>query len=337
MTASATVRVMTAEEIAASAGAEPPFLRFPARTTVFAEREMRLRQLARRHPMQDFLEFVAALVHEQQAQLTRADGWPIPDVGSFVEARAKGLAPLAPANWSRPPAWRDVLRSLAESIGDRAPAAAAPALTSLRSASDETLERLADAVLAGRVGQDDLAASPLVAAALQVVWTHALLIVHERDQASGTTSFGRIADRTVCPCCASLPTVSVTRSEAGVAGQRYLHCALCGLQWHLDRACCPHCLSGNRIAYESLAALDADEELESRAAKSAIQAETCDDCGHYLKILHGDRDPLVEPIADDLASFPLDLLLVDNGRERHGVNLMLQFAAADPPSGVPPP
>jgi hypothetical protein len=26
-------------------------------------------------------------------------------------------------------------------------------------------------------------------------------------------------------------------------------------------------------------------------ASAAVQAETCDDCGHYLKILHTDRDP----------------------------------------------
>jgi FdhE protein len=88
------------------------------------------------------------------------------------------------------------------------------------------------------------------------------------------------------------------------------------------------------VAYQSLASAAADgndEDAQARAAKAAVQAETCDDCGHYLKILHGDRDPMVEPVADDLASVTLDLLVSEAGLQRHGVNLMLLFGAPDAP------
>ena len=59
MGATATVRVMSPEEIAARAGGQTPFLLWPERATLFAEREMRLRQLARGHAMVDFLGFLA--------------------------------------------------------------------------------------------------------------------------------------------------------------------------------------------------------------------------------------------------------------------------------------
>ena len=69
---------------------------------------------------------------------------------------------------------------------------------------------------------------------------------------------------------------------------------------------------------------------------AALQAETCDDCGHYLKIMHTDRDPFVEPVADDLASLTLDLLVSETGYQRHGVNLMLLFGEPDAPPDPPP-
>ncbi|MFO1287879.1 MAG: formate dehydrogenase accessory protein FdhE [Rubrivivax sp.] len=62
-----------------------------------------------------------------------------------------------------------------------------------------------------------------------------------------------------------------------------------------------------------------------------MQAETCDTCGHYLKIIHGDREPFAEPVADDLASITLDLLVAETGKLRHGVNLMLLFGEAEEP------
>ena len=80
---------------------------------------------------------------------------------------------------------------------------------------------------------------------------------------------------------------------------------------------------------------DAAEESSARAARAAIQAETCDACGHYLKIVHGDRDPHAEPVADDLASVTLDLLVAETGKLRHGVNLMLLFG--DPDEAPPTP
>ena len=94
---------------------------------------------------------------------------------------------------------------------------------------------------------------------------------------------------------------------------------------------CSHCLATSGIAYLSLDSAAAEDDGASRAAQAAIQAETCDSCGHYLKIMHSERDPLIEPVADDLASLTLDLLVSDSGKTRHGLNLMLLFGDPPPP------
>jgi len=51
------------------------------------------------------------------------------------------------------------------------------------------------------------------------------------------------------------------------------------------------------------------------------------------------KDPDVEPLADDLASITLDLLMAESGRQRHGLNLLLLFAETedDAPGAQAPP
>ena len=71
-----------------------------------------------------------------------------------------------------------------------------------------------------------------------------------------------------------------------------------------------------------------------RTAAPGGHVEACDDCGHYLKIVHSDRDPFVEPVADDLASVTLDLLVSDAGWRRHGLNLLMWFGEPPPDPGA---
>jgi FdhE protein len=334
MAATATVRVMSPEEITARAGGQTPYLHWPERSTLFAERAMRLRQLASGHPMGDFLSFLSELAQAQQRALAAFPAVPLPDAAAIDRAARAGQPPLAAVDWPRDPAWRATLKALVADLAPRAPAGAAGTLARLADADDVFLERQADALLTGVMAGLDLACSPFVAAALQVYWTHLLLEVR-RVHAAGGEPLGRLDDSGSCPGCGSRPTASITRSSGESLGQRYLHCSLCSLQWHLLRAKCSHCGSTAQVAYQSLDPADGDDEeaAAGRAARAVVQAETCDDCGHYLKIVHSDRDPFVDPVADDLASLTLDLLVSDTGKSRHGVNLMLLFGE---PGGPPP-
>lgn len=333
----ATVRVMSPEEIAARAGGETVFLRLPERNTVFAERAMRLRQLATNHPMGDFLGFMADLAQAQQRRLNHMPTVPLPDAEALDRAAKAGVPPLPATDWPRDVAWHGVLRALIDDIRPRAPAGVLPTLEILSAADEVFLERQADALLHGVMSGVKLACAPFVAAALQCTFTDAVLRVeaHSLTQSSHRgRPFGRIDDETVCPCCGSRPVASVTRSSGESLGQRYLHCSLCSTEWHMVRIKCSHCLSDKSLAYQSLDTADADDQGSSRAAQAALQAETCDECGHYLKIVHSDRDPMAEPAADDLASLTLDLLVSEAGYHRHGLNLMLLFGE---PEAKPPP
>lgn len=335
MSVTATVRVMSPEEIATQGGGSTPYLQWPVRGTLFAERAMRLRQRASGHALADYLTFASALALAQQARLNAMPALALPDAAQVDRAARAGLPLLPASEWPRDPAWHDVLRALVADLLPKSPAGTQPTLRTLAAADDDWLERQADCLLTGVTAGLDLAAAPIVAAALQVCWTHLLLETQATHGAKGQP-FGRIDDGLVCPCCGSEPVASMALGGVQFNGQRYLQCSLCSLQWHLPRGQCAHCGSRKSVYYQSLAAADAGEDETARAAKSAVQAEICDDCGHYLKLIHAERDPLVEAVADDLATLTLDLLVSETGKRRHGMNMLLLFAEPVPPAEPPP-
>lgn len=332
----------TPEEIAMRAGEQVPYVRLPDRQSVFADRETRLRQRSASHPMREFLLFVAEVAREQDAALQAYPGVVLPDAAALASAASAGMPPLPATNWRRDPVWRDELRRLLDHLLPRlrraglAPAAIT-ACEDLRVLDDARLEQQADRLLNGVMVGLDLAVAPLIAAGLQMYWTQMVLSTQAAHATDRLAPFGRTDDVTLCPCCGSRPTASVSRIDAAANGYRYLHCALCSTQWHMVRIKCTHCLATKGISYQSLQRLSVSsgEAGTAGGAKDAVQAEACDTCGHYLKIVHMERDMHVEPVADDLASLPLDLLVAEAGLQRHGVNLMLLFG--DPDEAAPEP
>lgn len=327
-----TIRISTPEEIAARAGEAIPFLRPPDRATVFSARATRLRQLAAGHAMRDYLIFVADVADAQQRMLDGDLSQPCPDAGSLTRAASTGTPPLSASEWPRAPAWRGVYRSLVASLQRRpGGGATAAVLGRLATAPDEWLDGQADRLLRGAPQGLDLGAVPLVAAALQVVWTDLLLRTLASGEGTIPAPIGRIEDPGVCPACASLPTASVIRVDGLHTGHRYLHCALCNLQWNMPRIACAHCGGTESIHYESLQPDAGHAQPATGAAEGTVRAECCGACGYYLKIVRMDQDAFADPVADDLASVPLDLLVSEAGRHRHGVNFMLLYGEADAP------
>ena len=245
---------------------------------------------------------------------------------SLLEAFREPL--LAAEHWPRAAQWRTELRALLQQVLDKLPAdsPARVGVQAVNALPDAALEQQADRLLAGITLGLDLAAAPLVAAGLQLYFTHLVAATG----AARPQAFQVPPDATRCPCCASLATASITRVGGQQDGQRYLHCALCSAQWHMNRIQCTHCLATQGIHYQSLQALAHDKPSAQRAA---VEAETCDGCHHYLKTLHVARDLHVEPLADDLATLTLDLLVSEAGFERHGVNLLLLFGDGDAQAG----
>ena len=329
ITSSATP-LLSPEEIAVRAGQQVPHLHLPARLEVFAERATRLRQLAASHPMRDFLIFIADVVGAQHEVLKTYPAVVLPTPDALDAASRAGMPPVPAAHWPRDPVWRAQFRRLLDLLLPRLDGSPAQAsVRALRDIDDEALERQADHLLQNVMFGLDMAAAPLIAAGLQTYWTH---LVASTQAARGTdrlAPFGRTEDATLCPCCGSRPTASVSRIDPSAGGYRYLHCSLCSAQWHMVRIKCSHCESTKGIHYQSLMPVAAT--AESVNVKHSIEAETCDVCHHYLKIVRMDRDNQVEPVADDLATLTLDLLVSDDGFERQGVNLMLLFGDPDLP------
>jgi FdhE protein len=78
------------------------------------------------------------------------------------------------------------------------------------------------------------------------------------------------------------------------------------------RVTCSHCQNTKGISYQSI-----------ENGPRGIRAECCDSCHTYRKIVYQEEDGSVEPVADDLASVALDLLLGDAGYHRTSPNPLL--------------
>lgn len=317
-------QINTPEDIKLRSGLDIPQLLLPDPTRVFAERALRLREQAAGHAMRDYLLLMAVVCEAQHERLQHHPSLPLPSAAQIEAAAASGEPLLDAERWPRDPLWRDELRALLAQVLPQLPEGS-PALAGVQAVaalSDEQLDQQAGRLLSGVMLGLDLAAAPLIAAGLQLYFTQLVA-------STGTTHsepFPFHENTTRCPCCASPATASITRLGGALEGQRYLHCALCSTQWHMKRVQCTHCLATEGIRYQSLQAVD---QTQPAHTKPAIEAETCDTCHHYLKVVHLESDVHGEPVADDLASVTLDLLVSEAGYERHGVNLMLLFGDAE--------
>lgn len=312
--------LLSLEENAVRAGKQVPYVHLPNRLKLFSERETRLRQLAASHPMRDFLLFIAELARAQHTLLQSYPAVPLPDTSVLDAASRAAKPPLPAALWPRDPLWRIELWRMLDTLLPRlAGSPAQSAAHTLLQMTDEELEQQAGHLVRGELADLDMAAAPLIGAGLQVYWTHMVLATQEARGAGREPPFGRPADARLCPCCASRPTASVSALDASGANYRYLHCSLCSAQWHTAHIKCSHCDSTKGIHYQSLQPAAA---APATPVNNAVEAETCDECRHYLKIVRMERDSSVEPVADDLAWFTLDLVVSEAGFESHGVNLM---------------
>ncbi len=327
MTEAVTVKIMSPEEIAARQVGDVPPIRFADTARVFADRETRLRQLAAGHPMRDYLIFMADVAAAQQGALSAPRVTALPSEQALGEAARAGVAPLAPTLVRRGTEWRDDLNDILAALLPRLSAGPArDTVLALQAADVPELERQADRLLAGVMLGLDLGQAPLIGAALQVYW--ARLVAHTQAQYP-ELAFGRVDDATRCPCCASGPTASVIRLGGTDTGSRYLHCSLCQSQWHMVRVKCARCESTRDITYQEAEAAAGVAQPTTAPPRGAVRTESCGDCGHYLKIVSMEKDAHVDPVADDLASVTLDLLVSESGTQRHGVNFMLLFGAPD--------
>jgi FdhE protein len=309
-------RILEPGQIETLAQASIPRLRLPDRALVFARRAARLRQLAGGSALGDYLKFLAALVDAQHAALAHLSA-PPPDKAHIERSAEHGMPPLHPSAWPRAHAWRETLESLCAALAAPAgfPSGVGEGISRIRRAPSAWIETQATSILEAQNDAIDAHVAPLIMAALQAHWV-ALAGHFHIEEVKALDVPG------VCPLCGTLPVASVVCAQSPYQGYRYLHCALCATEWHMVRVQCTQCgASGKDIGYHS---------LESTAGASpgekggpAVRAETCEQCHGYRKIFYQEKDPEVEPVADDVASLALDMLLADAGYQRANSNPLL--------------
>jgi len=289
-------------------------LRLPERSEVFALRAQRLRKLSVDNPLgQAFGPYLALMagVAEAQHAIAGTLELPMPSDAAIDRAQSHRMPILAAMDEEALAGWQPVAQRL---IADLIAHGTLPpdALAALRALTPDTLDEQAQAILGMRDLPVDGMSAPFIMAALQL---HRTVLASQLRESQVPT----LDVATVCPCCGSLPVASVVRIGGRYQGLRYLQCGLCATEWHMVRVKCSHCESTEGISYHVV-----EEHHE------ALKAETCDQCHHYRKIVYMEKDATVEPLADDLASIALDILVDEAGWRRAEPNPFLLAAESAP-------
>ncbi|WP_198360072.1 formate dehydrogenase accessory protein FdhE [Burkholderia ubonensis] len=301
-----TQRILEPNEISALDHSAIPRFRLPERATVFSARAARLRQLADLNPISGYLRLMAVVADAQHAVLQDFAA-QMPSQDAIARAQQHSM-PLVPAlGGERDPQWRAVLYELLDRVegAGLVNPPLAKLLDRLRLMAPAELDAQADAILALRFAEVDPATAPFLMAALQVVWTD----LASRTQPADVPFLDQPG---LCPVCGTHPVASVVRVGGQYEGYRFLQCGLCTTEWHMVRTMCSHCDSTKGIAYHGI-----------EGGSEAVKAESCDECKTYRKIGYQNKDYDFEPLADDLASLTLDLLMNEAGYQRSSPNPLL--------------
>jgi FdhE protein len=309
-------RILEPGEIESLAQRSIPRLRLPAPATLFARRATRLRNLAPNTGISAYLQFLAVLVDTQHDALTRLK-LASPADADLKRAAEHGMPPIPASAWSNQAQWFETLSFLCATLAalPQLPAPIAQVIATVRNAPPRRIVAQVGALLQNPSADVDAAAAPLLMAALQV---HGVALASRFD----ATAVAPLDVAGLCPLCGTEPVASRVCANSPYQGYRYLHCSLCATEWHMVRVQCSLCgASGKSIAYQS--ANPASDERPDLGAESAVRAETCETCHGYRKIVYEEKDIAVEPLADDLASLSLDLLLGASGYHRSSSNPLL--------------
>ena len=291
------IKILSESEIKQAANSfQTPAVLFANPKNLYQRRAKRLRDLAQNHPLSDYLLFAADIVESQFSTLERN---PLPPQ-QFEQLN--DIEPLNAKTFKRNSIWREYLTEILDEIKPKANEQVSATIEFLEKASSAELEEMANKLLAQEFNLVSSDKAVFIWAALSLYWLQAAQQIPHNSQVENAENLHH------CPVCGSLPVTSIVQIGTS-QGLRYLHCNLCESEWNLVRAQCTNCNSHNKLEMWSL-----DEEL------ALIRAETCGSCESYLKIMFQEKDPHVEPVADDLASIFLDIEMEEKGFARSGLN-----------------
>ena len=283
-------RSIEADPTAIGGVVTPPFARLPEPDALFLKRSLRLRAYAEQSDLKPFLLFLAGVADAQASILPLLPRVEPPDDEVLARARDNAMPPLDRSTLAPDAAFDATFEALFDAAAEvEQPEEARAALARIR--GDRALrDTCTRTVLAGERPETGLAEHAYAAAALQV---HLARLAATLDPKS-LVPVGTGA----CPCCGGPPVSSTVVGWMGADGARYCTCALCATMWNVVRVKCTLCDSTKGITYMGV-----------DGGTDTVKAETCDACGRYVKILQGQKDMLVDAVADDIGSLGLDMLM----------------------------
>jgi FdhE protein len=283
----------------------PPFARLPDPASLFSVRAARLRQLAGTSNLAPYLRFLAELVQAQHDIQTDLPLPESPDAKTIARAHEFEMPPLDRDQIENDRAVSTIFdRLFAAAAAIEKPVPAAEALARVTAADPAERSAIAQTLFSNTLPGDAIAEHVFVWAGLQV---HFARLASVLDVAA----LAPVADG-VCPVCGGIPVSTMVVGWPGSHGARFCSCSLCGTLWHYVRIKCVLCGSTKGIGYK---------EIDGQGG--VIKAETCDECHGWSKILYQDKLPDADPVADDVASLSLDILMREGPYHRGGFSPLL--------------
>lgn len=279
---------------------KPPLALLPDPVALFQGRARRFAFLAESNELAPYLRFLAELSRLQSrlaATLPPVD--PVPPAAAARAAQA-GMPPIDRQALAEDPALAATLRALLDGAAALdMPDPARAALDAVRAAGDDDWRWLLGNALADRVPDDSTAPHLFAAAAVQV---------HLARLAATLDADALVPVATgICPACGGRPCTSSVMGMPGIENVRYASCAGCATQWNEVRVKCLCCGTNKGLSYRSVDTVDA-----------TVKAEACRECNAWVKIFYQAKNPSLDPVADDVGSLGLDILMRDAGVRRGG-------------------
>ena len=218
-----------------------------------------------------------------------------------------GMPPLNFQSARRDPQWRNALRHLLRAAGRSDDGQAPPrSWRALEGSPRRPLRGAGEQAAGGRhVTGLDIADAPLIAAGLQVYFTHLV------DHARGRVRFRGSTWPTICPCCGS----GLPRASRGSGGDRatascIARCATRNGTWCASSAAIAKARRASATTGSTTARRSSGKRGESRGLRRVRNAISRS--ASWTAIRRS------SPCADDLATLPLDLLVGGSGQDAVG-------------------
>lgn len=282
-----------------------PFVFPPEPVRLFQTRARRFAFLAETSRLAPYLTFLGKLSN-LQARLAVT----LPPVEAIVADKVRlaasgAMPPIDRARLAADMLLGETLTALCEGAREiDMPEPARLALDAVSAAGEDDRLWLFGNILADAIPEDSAAAHLFAGAAVQIHLARLAATLHADALVPVRSG--------VCPSCGGRPVTSSITGAMGIENLRYATCSCCATRWNEVRIKCLCCGSTKGVSYRSVETVDA-----------TVKAEVCSACNHWVKILHEAKNPSLDPVADDVGSLGLDVLMKETGIERGGVNIYL--------------